>query len=238
MKAHYLEQTEADVPAVDDWLSANEMARLEKMPFAKRRTDWRLGRWTAKTAVSAYLETPFGLKAFGAMEIRSAPCGAPEVFLAGQPADVMISLSHRGGLAACAVAGPGMAVGCDLEMIEPRADAFVADYFTREEQTVVERAAEADRHWLVTLLWSAKESALKALRTGLRLDTRRLAVQVEPPPCGGADVWWPLFVRFDGAQVFHGWWRRRGDVLRTFAADRITIHQNHDKRTSITVFAV
>ena len=72
-------------------------------------------------------------------------------------------------------------MGCDLEMIEPRSDAFVADYFTVEEQALVARASAADRSRLLALLWSAKESALKALRAGLRLDTRCVIVI----PCAG-----------------------------------------------------
>ena len=66
-----------------------------------------------------------------------------------------------------------MALGCDLEVIEPRSEEFVADYFTTEEQKMVSQAPIADRSKLLALLWSAKESALKALREGLRFDTRR-----------------------------------------------------------------
>jgi len=41
---HWLEQTSADLPAEDDWLSAGEAVRLSGMRFAKRRGDWKLGR--------------------------------------------------------------------------------------------------------------------------------------------------------------------------------------------------
>ncbi len=51
-------------------------------------------------------------------------------------------------------------------------DAFVADYFAPEEQTLIAHSSPADRELMLALLWSAKESALKALREGLRLDTR------------------------------------------------------------------
>ena len=55
---HWLEQTEADLPAANDWLSAGERLRLDGMRFAKRHADWRLGRWTAKRALAAYLNLP------------------------------------------------------------------------------------------------------------------------------------------------------------------------------------
>ena len=86
------------------------------MRFAKRRDDWRLGRWTAKRALAAYLNLPSNPQTLADIEIRPAPSGAPEVFVANKPAAVTISLSHRGGVAACAVAPSGMELGCDLEM--------------------------------------------------------------------------------------------------------------------------
>jgi hypothetical protein len=55
MNVHWLEQTEADVPAENDWLSANEAVCLNSMRFAKRRNDWRLGRGTAKCVLSITL---------------------------------------------------------------------------------------------------------------------------------------------------------------------------------------
>lgn len=50
-----------------------------------------------------------------------------------------VSLSHRAGLALCTVAPAGVALGCDLEPVEPRSDAFVADYLTPAERALVER---------------------------------------------------------------------------------------------------
>ena len=178
MDVYWLEQTEADMPVENDWLSASELARLNGMRFVKRRTDWRLGRWTAKRALACCLnlpDQPFH-SLLASIEIRPAPSGAPEVFSANNPGLVAISLSHRSGVAACAVALSGGALGCDLEAIEPRSDAFVADYFTTEEQALIVQAPEADRPRLLALFWSAKESALKALRAGLRLDTRCVSV--------------------------------------------------------------
>ena len=102
MNVYWLEQSEADVPIENDWLSENEVARLNGMRFAKRRADWRLGRWTAKRALSVCMDVPAHPQVFKKMDIRPAPSGAPEVFFANQPAAVTISLSHRDGVAACA----------------------------------------------------------------------------------------------------------------------------------------
>ena len=217
MNVYWFEQKEADVPAANDWLSANEAFCLSGLRIAKRRTDWRLGRWTAKCALSAYLEMPANPQVFNKMDIRSAPCGAPEAFFGEQPAAVTISLSHRSGVAICAVAMSGVEMGCDLEMVEPRSDAFVADYFTVEEQALVARASTADRTWLLALLWSAKESALKALHEGLRLDTRSVVVS---PGEGSFDLngWSPLQVRYTEGQAFHCWWQQADGIVRTLVA--------------------
>src|SRR5579864_1651730 len=176
MNVYWLEQSEADVPAENNWLSANEAACLTGLRFAKRRCDWRLGRWTAKLALSICVDVPSTIEVFKKIEIRPAQSGAPEIFFANQPAPVTISLSHRDGIAACAVAISGVDIGCDLESVEPRSDAFVGDYFTIEEQALVARASAVNRPRLLALLWSAKESALKALHEGLRLDTRSVTV--------------------------------------------------------------
>lgn len=212
MQVHWLEQTEGDVPAGNDWLGPSEIARLSSMRFAKRRNDWRLGRWTAKRALAVYLQAP------GA-EVRAAPSGAPEVFVAGEPAPVTISLSHRAGRAICAVAPPGVALGCDLEIIEPRSTGFAADYFTAEEQALVTQVPAAAQARLLALIWSAKESALKALREGLRLDTREVAVDPGEAQWGTQEgVWHPLTVRHSGGAIFRGWWQQTGDVVRTLVA--------------------
>jgi 4'-phosphopantetheinyl transferase len=222
MKVYWLEQTAADLPAENDWLSASETVCLNAMRFAKRRADWRLGRWAAKRALSAYLDVPAHPQVLKKMEIRPAASGAPEAYFDNQPAAVTISLSHSNAVAACAVAMAGVELGCDLEMVEPRSDAFVADYFTTEEQGLVARASATDRSQLMTLLWSGKESALKALREGLRLDTRSVIVI---PGNAAFDCleWSPMEVRHTGPRVldhrtFRGWWQYTEGRVRTLVA--------------------
>ena len=223
MKTYWLEQTEADVPAHDDWLSSDEAALLSRMRFPKRRADWRLGRWTAKRAAAAYLDLPTDSRALREIEVRPAPCGAPELFVGNAPAVVTISISHRAGVAACAIAMSGAALGCDLELVEARDASFVADYFTREEQDSISRESEQDQPWLVTLLWSAKESTLKTLRQGLRADTRSVAVTLDTranhnPGAGGVGRWHPLLVQHAEAEILHGWWQSSGQLVRTLVA--------------------
>ena len=217
MAVHWLEQDAACLPSADDWFSFREAEHLSRLRFGKRRADWRLGRWTAKRAVSLYLGRAADPRSLAVVEIRPAPSGAPEVFLDGEAAPVSISISHRDGRAACAIAGPAAALGCDLEIVEPRSRAFATDYFTADEQELLARPAAAERLQLLALLWSAKESALKALGVGLRIDTRSVAVELFVGPVWDSSGWRPLRARHEG-QVLHGWWRQTGGLVRTLAA--------------------
>src|SRR5437588_2659341 len=101
MQIYLLEQTESAVPTGDSWLGQREITALHRMRFAKRRADWRLGRWTAKRALAACLELPYSLSALAEVEIIADSSGAPEAFRANAPLPVTISLSHRAGTAIC-----------------------------------------------------------------------------------------------------------------------------------------
>jgi 4'-phosphopantetheinyl transferase len=210
----------ADLPFGEAWLAPAERDRLAGLHVPKRRAEWLLGRWTAKQAVLASL--PQALAAAD-VEIRAAHDGAPEVLLEGRPAPLAVSLSHRAGLALCTVAPAGTALGCDIELVEPRSDAFVTDYLTAAERGLVERAGPSRGALAVTLVWSAKESALKALRAGLRLDTRDVVValgQEEPPAVSvPPGQWWPLAVGYPaGGRALAGWWRWDAEWVTTVVA--------------------
>jgi 4'-phosphopantetheinyl transferase len=223
MNLYWLEQTESDLPLENDWLSANEILRLNALRFPKRRADWWLGRWTAKNAVASYLRQSQKTYPLVEIEIRSASSGAPEVFLANYPADITISLSHRDGIAACALAPCNVLLGCDLEIVESHSNAFLSDYFTDEEHALFVGAD--DKSLASTLFWSAKESALKALHEGLRLDTRSVVVQLPEqqrsvsPACMAEDIWTRLEVRHEDGRVFKGWWQYSGQLVRTLVSD-------------------
>jgi 4'-phosphopantetheinyl transferase len=217
MNVYWLEQAETDVTSDNLWLSDCERLCLAAFRVPKRRADWRLGRWTAKRAVAAYLNLLSHPDLLARIEIHPTPSGAPEVFLDNHPAGVTISLSHSSSRALCAVAQSGVRLGCDLEVIEARSDSFITDYFTSEEQGLVARTSAGDKARLATLLWSSKESALKALHEGLRLDTRSVIVSLEATS-PDLDGWSPLWVRHVSGQTFYGWWQHEGGMLRTLVA--------------------
>ena len=79
-----------EVPVDDDWLTVPEAERLADFPYAKRRSEARLGRWAAKNAVARVLRLGGWGGELDGIVIRNAADGAPEVFLAETPAPVRI----------------------------------------------------------------------------------------------------------------------------------------------------
>ena len=194
-----------DVPENDGWLSEGELKVLAGLRFPKRRNDWRLGRWTAKQAIIAFfhLNPDADLSLF---EIRAAADGAPEVFQRNEPAGAAISISHAGGRSFCAAGPPHAALGCDIEQLEPRGELLAADFFTPEEIELARTATPENNILVTNLIWSAKESVLKALREGLRRDTRDIIVQPDFNEQGDGWSRWTSRCRRTSRE-FYGRWR-------------------------------
>jgi 4'-phosphopantetheinyl transferase len=221
MAVRWLARGMQEVPRSADWLSAAESARLATLRFPKRRSEVRLARWTAKQAIARTLDLDDDAGTLALIEIRSAPTGAPAAFIGTECAPVAVSLTDRADWSVYVVGPAAAAVGCDLELVEPRTAAFVRDWFTPTEQDLVFAAEHGEaRHLLANLVWSAKESALKVLETGLRRDTRSVEVDLVDAP--GTDRWARLVVRAEEGAAFPGWWRRYGDFVLTFASDART----------------
>jgi 4'-phosphopantetheinyl transferase len=200
-------------PRPDVLLAPVERARLDALRVAPRRADWLLGRWAAKQLLRACLGDDL---AYDALVVDNEPSGAPYASHAGARLPLSLSLSHRAGRALAAVcARPGVRLGADLELIEPRTEAFVADYFTPVEQAQIATSGTR-RDAVVAALWSAKEAALKALELGLTVDTRRVECILGAPVPGG---WAPVRVAalccgvppFGDSEAeggsLDGWWR-------------------------------
>ena len=201
------------VPAHGDWLDEILATRLARLPYTKRREEARLGRWTAKATIAAAAELEPAPQALRKIVVANAPDGAPEATLHGAPLDAVIAMTDRADWAVCALMAGSTRIGCDLELVEPRSPEFVHDYLTPAEQRRVNGAQ--DRDLAANLIWSAKESALKILRTGLRRDTRSVEVSYED---GVPGTWSPLAVRDTEGRQYSGWWLRHGHFLLTVAA--------------------
>jgi 4'-phosphopantetheinyl transferase len=217
---YWLLQQAADVPEHDGWLSPFELSVLGKLWAPKRRRDWRLGRWTAKCALvraGALGKADADLCEWTRLSIRADEAGVPRLFLDDVEGEWETSISHSGELGMAAVARRTAAVGCDIETIGRRGEEFVIDWFTDSERQVVSSVDADARSRVVTAIWSAKESALKALGVGLRLDTRQVEVRIATADLS-LDIWRPVDVAAPG-RVLHGWFRIERDVAMSLLSD-------------------
>ena len=223
--AGWMARGEREIPQTGDWLTPHEAAVAAGMRFTKRRTEYLLRRWVCKQAVAAAAGLPADLTSLASIEVRNHPTGAPFVHAAGAPSMLEVALSDRAGWAVCLVGEALGRLGVDLELVEPRSEGFVADFLTPGERDWVAGLPDADRDAAANLLWSAKESALKVLQTGLRRDTRSVEVMIGTTGTGALgnarhDDWSPLEVRTAEGRVLPGWWRRGGRFLLTVASER------------------
>jgi 4'-phosphopantetheinyl transferase len=217
---HWLAHGERELPSTDDWLSERESAHVATIRFTKRRSEYLTRRWTAKRAVATVLGLDRTPSSLAAVEIRNRETGAPYVEVDGRPAPVDLSLSDRAGWAVCLVGAPGGAatgsLGIDLEVVEPRTDRFVVDFFTAvEAEYVLGLPAGERRNEAANLIWSAKEAALKLQQVGLRADTRTVEVALDAAV--RSDGWSALTITGATGDPMTGWWRRDGVFLSTIA---------------------
>jgi 4'-phosphopantetheinyl transferase len=202
-----------EVPPGTEWLTSGEKLVEAGLAIAKRRLDWRLGRWLAKQAVSACLvDRPEEIQPSD-VEVAARLDGAPgaRVLPVGDAIPLSISISHSDGVGLAVAAAGDVALGCDVERIAPRSERFVADYLTMQERETVDRTPAHLRSTVVTFIWSAKEAALKVLKQGLRMDTRSVGVEVPSTLQNGTTHprdgrWCSIRVHTPGARALEGYW--------------------------------
>ncbi len=215
----WLAHGEREVPAGADWLSPREQALLAGIRYTKRYVEFLTRRYAAKRALAAMLEREDSPTELARIEVRNHPGGAPYVVVDEQAAAIELSLSDRAGWAVCLVGAPGSPLGplgIDLEIVEPRSDGFIDDFFTAAERDEIRaRPAGEARDEAANLVWSAKEAALKVMKVGLRADTRDVEVRLDDS--GRADGWSAMTVTARHGASFPGWWRRDGVFLLTIA---------------------
>jgi 4'-phosphopantetheinyl transferase len=204
------------------FLSPSELQKYSAFKFPKRRNEWLLGRWAAKTLVHSL--PAYQQYSMDQIEILNAPQGAPYIQLPDRAASAeYLSISHSGNFALCALAtGLDLQVGIDMEKVDERTETFILDYFTLTERQLVDKYPAESRAMAVTLIWSAKESMLKALGVGLHWDTRMVEVHgLDGRLSSGKDrdQWQKIQIGEQPAndRVWAAWWQRRDPFVLTLA---------------------
>jgi 4'-phosphopantetheinyl transferase len=204
-------------------LSDQETTLVASFKAEKRRRDWLLGRYTAKHLVQQVVREKTGqLPPLTSFSVLGRPDGSPEVVWKEQPDNFActISISHSADVAFCAlIERADWPLGADVERVDRRIMSFINDYLTAAEHELIEQTVEGWRPLHSTAIWSAKEAALKALRVGLRQDTRTLSCLVAPvaaPP----DDWTPFIIQWEAGvkeRPLTGWWRIEDNFILAMA---------------------
>jgi len=248
---HWLVQSADSYPSspdgvvLDGVLHPREQARLATLKTEKRRKDWLLGRWTAKQLIGEVVANQTGEKLpFDSIEVRNGAMGDPivkcqlpmfnsQLLMDDKQSSILnlqslvtLSISHSNSHAFCALVEKAeWPLGADIERIERRSAEFVTDYFTNEEQALVNSTPEAMKDVAVTAVWSAKEAVLKALHLGLTVDTRSVACLIkvgEERPL----TWTPFTVHCDDTRLpqapppLTGWWRTYENFVLTLVVQK------------------
>ena len=168
-------------------------ALLPATADARRRAQWLAGRRLAH-ALFGELPTPLPPETL----VRNDAAGRP--WLAGAPADVVVSLSHSGEWAAAVLAQGGRA-GVDIELIRGKAQRLAGKFLAENEwdhARAVAATSDAEAHY--TLLWSAKEALYKlAAQRGILFRRQLLLHEFSPQTSGEI----PATLVLDGAQTRH-----------------------------------
>ncbi|MBK1612142.1 hypothetical protein CKO44_01490 [Rubrivivax gelatinosus] len=175
-----------DGAAAPSWLSAAELQRLAAIAAPRRRAQFVAGRRLLRRLLAA----GYGGDAVADWVLTAGENRPPTVECrpAGAPAALFVSITHSGGLVACAAAEAP--VGIDLELPRrPRdLDALAGAVFGAREHRAwlaLDAVARASRFHTI---WTLKEAWFK--RRGEGLDLKRLpTLQAEPAAHGEGRVW-------------------------------------------------
>ena len=205
----YLAQTTGETPALDAIFIG---ADADGAPYAS--CEGRGARGEERLPVSLSISHSHGTAFCGVVEIRRL--GDYEIGdwrLGAAPQSPISNLQSLNPSISQSPVRPSL--GCDLELIEPREGNFLDNFFTAAEVAAVRALRELDvmqGDVLTTAIWSGKEAVLKALREGLRIDTRRITCRFDAfdaPP----QEWAPFVVSLDAGVAaqfpghWSGWWR-------------------------------
>lgn len=197
------------------YLSPAELSQFAQFKHSKRRSEWFTARLISKLLLENYLSfTESGnfsyswpplLEQFGLKEVRKIPSAKfrnitvlpngsstegsriPHLSWNGVSlSNLHLSIAHAGGWAIACLSPTGL-VGLDIEECLSRSPEFYECYFLEQERVWVERQSKHNLSaiQLYTLLWTLKESYLKAGVSEIQnvLNLGNLSVEIDSSFC-------------------------------------------------------
>lgn len=191
-----------EVERYEDFLTPGERIASREYTMERRR-QWLLGRVAAKRAIREHLKLRHNFEiSYTDIEIVSSKFDRPGLALHSISSiakdmrrtvveETSFSISHTDDIAiasACSKQTEGY-TGVDIERIRPLKERVIRAYMTpRETSEYSSLSGDAKIRYSV-LVWSAKESYLKAVGTGLLMHPNRVEINVDlTADCFGISV--------------------------------------------------
>jgi len=162
-----------EVKAVHEFLNEGEREIYWGFKTRKRQLEWLAGR----VAIKSLYSRVNNLNVSSAeLIVERETSGLPYLVERGERASGRISISHNAGWVAVCQSDSELRIGIDLEEIRSRDPAFLTDYFSQAEQEQIMNGGIHTLDFRTNLIWSAKESVLKAISTGLGTDPLKVEI--------------------------------------------------------------
>lgn len=152
------------------WLGPEEARSVATLKFAKRRNEFLLGRFAAKSAILDWI----GHGALHEIDVAAGAFQQPVVHGPGNT-PLGVTLAHSGDVAIALAHEQGHPLGIDLERHDPMRIEVVRTQVAPSELPADRGAVTESATYF--LLWSAKEALSKALRCGLTCPFELLATR-------------------------------------------------------------
>lgn len=160
---------------LSDLLSAEEIGQVEGFAHNKKRVEWAGGRLAAKSAAAGLLGRTGPPPR--ALRVEVSAGSAPRLQFPA-PADgvrpPVISITHSHGTAAALASREGR-LGLDVELIDESLFETMEGFCGPGERDILKYVLGVSDAEILTRLWTIKESALKAVGTGIPLKDLRVA---------------------------------------------------------------
>ncbi|WP_252508900.1 4'-phosphopantetheinyl transferase family protein [Paenibacillus peoriae] len=152
----------ADAPLDREVFHSDECSYFESLVFHRRKSNFVLGRLSAKQAVSVLLSEPD----LRNVSVESGVFGQPMLRINGVHS-YQVSIAHCDYIGAAVVFPEAHPMGIDIERIDSKRNKTIQSQLTAEEKERISVVRGIEEYSaLLTVFWTVKEALSKILRTG------------------------------------------------------------------------
>jgi 4'-phosphopantetheinyl transferase len=156
-------------------LTAIDLSRWNRFMFAEDREAFLAARALERTVLSAVVGTPPDM-----LTLEPDRHGKPRLLRPVTRRPLSFSLSHTRRLVACAVTWDRM-IGLDIEEVREAPHDVAERYFAPPEVAALRTLNGSSQQRAFFMMWTLKESFLKAMGVGLTVPLGSFAVRLSPP---------------------------------------------------------